>query len=121
MLLWGKTMFQQFELLAGKSAPREFLQLVIYKAMTFSDEIQQIDTVRAYHVSRPARPLLLLLTGGAERAGVLRGGRRGDVRGHAAVEGARYQPAAPVQARVAPERRARVRACRPRDDACPGK
>ncbi|KAI0728176.1 CDF-like metal transporter [Fomitopsis betulina] len=49
MLLWGKTMFQQFELLAGKSAPREFLQLVIYKAMTFSDEIQQIDTVRAYH------------------------------------------------------------------------
>ncbi|EPS94410.1 hypothetical protein FOMPIDRAFT_1033379 [Fomitopsis schrenkii] len=49
MLLWGKTMYEQFELLAGKSAPREFLQLVIYKAMTFSDEIQQIDTVRAYH------------------------------------------------------------------------
>ena len=28
----------------------EFLQLLIYKAMTFSDEIEKVDTVRAYHV-----------------------------------------------------------------------
>ncbi|KZT71969.1 hypothetical protein DAEQUDRAFT_723602 [Daedalea quercina L-15889] len=49
ILLWGTTMYRQFELLAGKSAPREFVQLIIYKAMTFSDEIEQIDTVRAYH------------------------------------------------------------------------
>jgi hypothetical protein len=51
VVLWGRTIYQQFELLAGKSAPHDFLQLVIYKATTFSDEIQQIDTVRAYHVS----------------------------------------------------------------------
>ena len=38
-------------MLAGKSAPHDFLQLIIYKAMTFSDEIEKIDTVRAYHVS----------------------------------------------------------------------
>ncbi|TFY81024.1 hypothetical protein EWM64_g2992 [Hericium alpestre] len=49
MIAWGRTISQQFELLAGKSAPYEFLQLIIYKAMTFSDEIEKIDTVRAYH------------------------------------------------------------------------
>ncbi|KAG8971295.1 Photosystem II protein D1, partial [Tulasnella sp. 427] len=38
-----------FGYLAGRSAPHDFLQLVIYKAATFSEEIQQIDTVRAYH------------------------------------------------------------------------
>ncbi|KAI0286855.1 CDF-like metal transporter [Russula aff. rugulosa BPL654] len=46
---WGRTVYAQFELLAGKSAPHEFLQLIIYKAMTFSNEIEKIDTVRAYH------------------------------------------------------------------------
>lgn len=51
IVLWGTTIYEQFGLLAGRSAPHEFLQLVIYKAMTFSDEIEQIDTVRAYHVS----------------------------------------------------------------------
>ncbi|KAH7905744.1 CDF manganese transporter [Hygrophoropsis aurantiaca] len=49
IIAWGHTIFEQFGLLAGKSAPHEFLQLIIYKAMTFSDEIMQIDTVRAYH------------------------------------------------------------------------
>ncbi|KDQ63008.1 hypothetical protein JAAARDRAFT_29002 [Jaapia argillacea MUCL 33604] len=49
MVAWGRTIYKQFELLAGKSAPRDFIQLVIYKAMTFSDEIEKIDTVRAYH------------------------------------------------------------------------
>lgn len=43
-------MYRQFELLAGKSAPHEFVQLLTYKAVTFSDEIDKIDTVRAYHV-----------------------------------------------------------------------
>ncbi|KAG9014746.1 hypothetical protein FRB94_010593 [Tulasnella sp. JGI-2019a] len=47
---WIKTIYGQFELLAGKSAPNEFLQLVIYKAATFSDQIEKLDTVRAYHV-----------------------------------------------------------------------
>jgi hypothetical protein len=47
---WTKTIAEQFALLAGKSAPHDFLQLIIYKAMTFSEEIESIDTVRAYHV-----------------------------------------------------------------------
>ncbi|KAG8963155.1 hypothetical protein FRC03_003356 [Tulasnella sp. 419] len=46
---WTGTVNEQFSFLAGKSAPHDFLQLVIYKAMTFSDEIESIDTVRAYH------------------------------------------------------------------------
>ncbi|KAF8665411.1 hypothetical protein AX16_000430 [Volvariella volvacea WC 439] len=46
---WTRTIYHQFELLAGKSASHEFLQLLIYKAATFSDEIEKIDTVRAYH------------------------------------------------------------------------
>jgi hypothetical protein len=50
MVAWGRTIYAQFELLAGKSAPHDFLQLIIYKAMTFSDDIEKIDTVRAYHV-----------------------------------------------------------------------
>ncbi|KAF8707635.1 CDF-like metal transporter, partial [Rhizoctonia solani] len=49
MASWSRTIYGEFELLAGKSAPHEFLQLVIYKAATFSDEIQALDTVRAYH------------------------------------------------------------------------
>jgi len=42
-------LYGQFGFLAGKSAPHDFLQLVTYKAATFSDEIEKIDTVRAYH------------------------------------------------------------------------
>ncbi|EGN93650.1 hypothetical protein SERLA73DRAFT_189385 [Serpula lacrymans var. lacrymans S7.3] len=49
IVAWLYTIYQQFCLLAGKSAPHEFLQLIIYKAMTFSEEIEKIDTVRAYH------------------------------------------------------------------------
>ncbi|KAG8945936.1 hypothetical protein FRC04_012188 [Tulasnella sp. 424] len=47
---WLRTLFKEFGYLAGRSAPHDFLQLVIYKAATFSEEIHQIDTVRAYHV-----------------------------------------------------------------------
>jgi hypothetical protein len=50
MVAWSRTIYAQFELLAGKSAPHDFLQLIIYKAMTFSNEIEKVDTVRAYHV-----------------------------------------------------------------------
>lgn len=49
IVAWVHTIYEQFGLLAGKSAPHEFLQLVIYKAMTFSEHIDKIDTVRAYH------------------------------------------------------------------------
>ncbi|KIK66703.1 hypothetical protein GYMLUDRAFT_257508 [Collybiopsis luxurians FD-317 M1] len=46
LLTWGRTIYREFELLAGKSAPNE---LLTYNAMTFSDEIEKVDTVRAYH------------------------------------------------------------------------
>ncbi|KAL9716307.1 hypothetical protein Ac2012v2_000754 [Leucoagaricus gongylophorus] len=49
IVAWGKTIYGQFELLAGKAAPHEFLQLLIYKAATFNEDIIKIDTVRAYH------------------------------------------------------------------------
>ncbi|KAI0059433.1 hypothetical protein BV25DRAFT_1828957 [Artomyces pyxidatus] len=49
IIAWGRTIYTQFGLLAGRSAPHEFLQLITYKVTTFSDEIDKIDTVRAYH------------------------------------------------------------------------
>ncbi|KAJ7269379.1 hypothetical protein B0H12DRAFT_1229511 [Mycena haematopus] len=49
VISWGRTIYSQFELLAGKSASHDFLQLLIYKSATFSQEIEKIDTVRAYH------------------------------------------------------------------------
>ncbi|KAG6817560.1 hypothetical protein H0H87_006937 [Tephrocybe sp. NHM501043] len=49
IVAWGRTIYGEFELLAGKSAPHDFLQLLIYKAATFSEEIVKVDTVRAYH------------------------------------------------------------------------
>ncbi|KAF7969010.1 hypothetical protein HWV62_28684 [Athelia sp. TMB] len=49
IMLWTRTIYKEFELLAGKSAPHDFLQLIIYKAMTFNEDIDKIDTVRAYH------------------------------------------------------------------------
>lgn len=74
ILAWSRTIYHQFELLAGKSAPHEFLQLLIYNAVTFSDEIEKVDTVRAYQV-RPF-PFLsyvlrsLSLTMPSERTGM---------------------------------------------------
>ncbi|PPQ64325.1 hypothetical protein CVT26_002208, partial [Gymnopilus dilepis] len=49
IISWGRTVYTEFELLAGKSAPHDFLQLLIYKCATFTDSIDKIDTVRAYH------------------------------------------------------------------------
>jgi len=49
IIAWSKTMYKQFELLAGKSAPHDFIHLITYHAMMFSQEITCIDTVRAYH------------------------------------------------------------------------
>ncbi|KAI0778811.1 CDF-like metal transporter [Trametes elegans] len=49
IIAWTRTIYHEFELLAGKSAPHDFVQLLIYKAVTFSDEIDKVDTVRAYH------------------------------------------------------------------------
>lgn len=50
LLTWGRTVYREFELLAGKSAPNDFLKLLTYNAMTFSEDIEKVDTVRAYHV-----------------------------------------------------------------------
>ncbi|KDR85549.1 hypothetical protein GALMADRAFT_234481 [Galerina marginata CBS 339.88] len=49
IISWGRTIYREFELLAGKAAPHDFLQLLIYKCATFTDSIEKIDTVRAYH------------------------------------------------------------------------
>lgn len=49
MCLWCRTIYEQFTFLAGISAPNDFISLVTYKAMTFSEEIKQVDTVRVYH------------------------------------------------------------------------
>ncbi|KAK7028157.1 hypothetical protein VNI00_014972 [Paramarasmius palmivorus] len=49
IISWTRTSIEQFNHLAGAAAPHDFTQLVIYKALTFSDEIKQIDTCRAYH------------------------------------------------------------------------
>jgi len=49
LLTWGRTVYREFELLAGKSAPNEFLKLLTYNAMTFNEDIEKVDTVRAYH------------------------------------------------------------------------
>ncbi|KAL0576078.1 hypothetical protein V5O48_005906 [Marasmius crinis-equi] len=46
---WTITSIEQFGYLAGKAAPHEFTQLVIYQALTFSQEIKQIDNCIAYH------------------------------------------------------------------------
>ncbi|EEB95332.1 hypothetical protein MPER_05710, partial [Moniliophthora perniciosa FA553] len=49
IISWTRTSIEQFGQLAGKTAPHEFIQLVIYKALTFSDEIEKIDSCKAYH------------------------------------------------------------------------
>lgn len=36
-------------MLCGLAAPKEVSQLVIYKAMTFSDQITNVETCRVYH------------------------------------------------------------------------
>ncbi|SNX85179.1 related to mitochondrial Fe2+ transporter MMT1 and related transporters (cation diffusion facilitator superfamily) [Melanopsichium pennsylvanicum] len=45
---WTRTAFGEFKTLAGAAAPTDFLQLVTYNAALFSEEIQAIESVRAY-------------------------------------------------------------------------
>jgi len=49
VLSWAKTSYHEFAQLAGKSASHQFIQLITYKVATFSDEIEKVHTVRAYH------------------------------------------------------------------------
>ncbi|BGP20697.1 hypothetical protein JCM10213v2_008860 [Rhodosporidiobolus nylandii] len=46
---WGSTITTNFTYLAGKAAPADFINLVTYKAMTFAEQIEQIDSVQVYH------------------------------------------------------------------------
>ncbi|PWN52303.1 hypothetical protein IE53DRAFT_405218 [Violaceomyces palustris] len=45
---WTRTCYHQFRELAGAAAPVEFLQLITYNSAIFSQEIQAIESVRAY-------------------------------------------------------------------------
>lgn len=47
--LWFHTAYEEFQLLIGKTADTETLQLITYVSMTHSDAVKQIDTVRAWH------------------------------------------------------------------------
>ncbi|WWC91730.1 uncharacterized protein L201_006677 [Kwoniella dendrophila CBS 6074] len=47
--VWSRTVYEQFTFLAGIAAPPEFINLVTYKALTFSEHIVSVDTVRVYH------------------------------------------------------------------------
>jgi len=49
IIVWGRTIYRQFLLLAGVAAPLEFQQLVIYKAMMFANGIKQVDSCTVYH------------------------------------------------------------------------
>ncbi|KAJ7855912.1 CDF-like metal transporter [Mycena olivaceomarginata] len=49
IIVWGRTLYRQFLLLAGVAAPIEFQQLVIYKAMMYAEGIKQIDSCTVYH------------------------------------------------------------------------
>ncbi|GAA6011076.1 hypothetical protein JCM10207_005487 [Rhodosporidiobolus poonsookiae] len=46
---WVRTASGHFQDLAGKAAPKEFINLVTYKAMTFAEQIDKIDSVLVYH------------------------------------------------------------------------
>jgi len=48
IISWSITAYSEFALLIGKTAEPDFLQFIIYKAMTFSDEIKAIDSCKAY-------------------------------------------------------------------------
>ncbi|EGG09587.1 uncharacterized protein MELLADRAFT_34394 [Melampsora larici-populina 98AG31] len=48
--LWGESITREFKCLAGQSAPVDFMQRVVYKAMTFSSHIEKIDSCKCYHV-----------------------------------------------------------------------
>ncbi|WVO18531.1 hypothetical protein L204_106250 [Cryptococcus depauperatus] len=49
IIVWTRTVYEQFTFLAGIAAPPDFINFITYKAMTFSSRITSIDTVRAYH------------------------------------------------------------------------
>ena len=110
IIAWVRTIYKQFGLLAGKSAPNEFIQLVIYKAMTFSADIDKIDTVRAYHsgpVCSVSRAVFLRLADSGF-AGLFRRGRHSYGCFNPPMEGTRHFSATPRQARRTAKRRTSI-------------
>ncbi|PKS11406.1 hypothetical protein jhhlp_003169 [Lomentospora prolificans] len=49
---WTSNAFEQVWLLVGKSAPREFVNKLVYISMTHDDQILKVDTCRAYHAGQ---------------------------------------------------------------------
>ncbi|ORY33456.1 hypothetical protein BCR39DRAFT_520196 [Naematelia encephala] len=49
IIVWTRTVYEQFTFLAGIAAPAEYQNLVTYKAMTFNSAIASVDTCRVYH------------------------------------------------------------------------
>ncbi|KAL8279048.1 hypothetical protein RQP46_008506 [Phenoliferia psychrophenolica] len=47
--LWGSSAIMELNCLAGIGAPKDVQELVIYKAMTFSDKVVQIDSCKVFH------------------------------------------------------------------------
>ncbi|KAK4705217.1 hypothetical protein P7C70_g989, partial [Phenoliferia sp. Uapishka_3] len=47
--LWGSSALMELNCLAGIGAPKDIQELVIYKAMTFSDTVVQIDSCKVFH------------------------------------------------------------------------
>lgn len=47
--VWSFTAAENFSELAGKGAPPDFLQLITYNVMLFHEQIEKIDSVKAYH------------------------------------------------------------------------
>ncbi|KAI5481295.1 hypothetical protein MNV49_004917 [Pseudohyphozyma bogoriensis] len=49
IFVWGNTIYHHFTYLAGRAAPQEFQQLVLYKSLTFAEGIEKIDSCVVYH------------------------------------------------------------------------
>ncbi|KAK1226473.1 hypothetical protein PQX77_010557 [Marasmius sp. AFHP31] len=49
IIAWLRTIYGEFTLLAGHSAPHEMLRLLIYKAATYHEGIEKISEVKAFH------------------------------------------------------------------------
>eukprot|EP00658_Telonema_sp_P-2_P056564 TRINITY_DN45022_c0_g1_i2.p1 TRINITY_DN45022_c0_g1~~TRINITY_DN45022_c0_g1_i2.p1 ORF type:complete len:293 (+),score=88.26 TRINITY_DN45022_c0_g1_i2:45-923(+) len=46
---WAETGYEQMQMLAGKSAPADFIQKLTFTVCNHDERIQKVDTVRAYH------------------------------------------------------------------------
>ncbi|KAI5480698.1 cation diffusion facilitator [Pseudohyphozyma bogoriensis] len=47
--LWGSSALMELNCLAGIGAPKDIQELIIYKAMTFSDKVTKVDSCKIFH------------------------------------------------------------------------